>query len=154
MIRYGKREQEYYMGQSRRTAHRQLPLNGHLKLLLSLVRFLTSSLIGSSYPRIIGCEVQEKTARRIRSSKPNILSAHIRLLISVRLAWDLAPTTNLSLTSVHPPSHTFKSINMASAESPLLPNKHDLLYERFSPRKKTFLLAVASWGGLVECMFF
>ncbi|KXN82691.1 Quinidine resistance protein 1 [Leucoagaricus sp. SymC.cos] len=38
---------------------------------------------------------------------------------------------------------------MTSEETPLLSNKHDLIYERFSSRQKKFLVAIVSWGGLV-----
>ncbi|KAF9440459.1 hypothetical protein P691DRAFT_767739 [Macrolepiota fuliginosa MF-IS2] len=37
-----------------------------------------------------------------------------------------------------------------SEEAPLLLNKHDLVYERFSPRKKKVLVAIVSWSGLVS----
>lgn len=40
---------------------------------------------------------------------------------------------------------------MASENTPLLQSNHDLVYERFSPQKKRFLVAVVSWGLLVAC---
>ncbi|KAF5349703.1 hypothetical protein D9756_008836 [Leucocoprinus leucothites] len=38
---------------------------------------------------------------------------------------------------------------MTTEETSLLPNKHDLVYERFSASKKRLLVAIVSWGGLV-----
>jgi len=42
---------------------------------------------------------------------------------------------------------------MTGEEIPLLGIQHDLIYDRFSPRQKRFLVAIVSWGGLVACMF-
>ncbi|KAF9443138.1 MFS general substrate transporter [Macrolepiota fuliginosa MF-IS2] len=40
-------------------------------------------------------------------------------------------------------------MTQVSEETPLLTNDHALIYERFSPRKKKVLVAIASWGELV-----
>lgn len=38
---------------------------------------------------------------------------------------------------------------MTNEETPLLLNEHELIYNRFSKKKKQFLVAIVSWGGLV-----
>lgn len=40
---------------------------------------------------------------------------------------------------------------MTNEETPLLLNEHELIYNRFSKKKKQFLVAIVSWGGLVAC---
>ncbi|KAF5344968.1 hypothetical protein D9756_011513 [Leucocoprinus leucothites] len=47
---------------------------------------------------------------------------------------------------------------MATEETPLLsgalPYKNELIYERFSPAYKKFILAIVAWSGLMPCKSF
>jgi hypothetical protein len=48
---------------------------------------------------------------------------------------------------------------MSSEETPLLtdvlppPTEHELVYERFSPLYKKFIVATVAWCGMMPCMF-
>jgi len=43
---------------------------------------------------------------------------------------------------------------MSNGETPLLQSEHDIIYDRFSKKKKQYLVMIVSWGGLVTCGLF
>jgi len=43
---------------------------------------------------------------------------------------------------------------MSNEETSLLQSEHNLIYDRFSKKKKQYLVIIVSWGGLVTCGLF
>ncbi|KAF5349702.1 hypothetical protein D9756_008837 [Leucocoprinus leucothites] len=108
---------------------------------IAIIKQRTSGLVGNghvspTWPSVAGpCHIRYKEMKE--SKFRDSIAQQSNMMSRVRV---------LRVGFLNPGSH--KTV-MTTEETPLLPNKHDLVYERFSAGKKRLLVAIVSWGGLV-----